>query len=59
VLLRRIEAVDGPTNVTVILDLRGGYAGSRSAELSRHGNYWTGRSGAVRFRWSSTFAATR
>ena len=49
VLLRRIEAVDGPAKVTVVLDVRGG---SRPAEIARHGDCWTGRAGPVRFRWS-------
>ena len=57
VLLRRIEAVDGPAEVTVILDVRGGYAASRPAELSRRTDCWTGRGGAVRFRWSGASKA--
>jgi GH15 family glucan-1,4-alpha-glucosidase len=52
VLLRRVEAVDGPAKVTVTLDLRGGYGGGRPAAVSRHGGCWTGRSGPLRFRWS-------
>jgi hypothetical protein len=54
VLLRRIEAVDGPARVTVTLDVRGGY-GRRMTGLSAgrgDGRCWTGRSGATRFRWS-------
>jgi GH15 family glucan-1,4-alpha-glucosidase len=57
VLLRRIEAVDGPADVTVILDVRGGYGGSRPAELSRRADCWTGRVGAVRFRWAGASKA--
>jgi GH15 family glucan-1,4-alpha-glucosidase len=52
VLLRRVEAVDGPTKVTVVLDLRGGYGRGRMTDLSRQGGVWTGRSGRLRFRWS-------
>ncbi len=52
VLLRRVEAVDGPAKVTVTLDLRGGYGGGRPAAVSRHRGCWTGRSGPLRFRWS-------
>ncbi len=52
VLLRRIEALDGPADVTVVLDVRGGYGAGRPAGLSRHGDCWTGRGGPVRFRWS-------
>ena len=52
VLLRRVEAVDGPARVTVVLDLRGGYGRERMTGLSRQGDVWTGRSGRLRFRWS-------
>jgi GH15 family glucan-1,4-alpha-glucosidase len=52
VLLRRVEAVDGPAKVTVVLDLRGGYGRGRMTGLSRQGGVWTGRSGPLRFRWS-------
>jgi hypothetical protein len=52
VLLRRVEAVDGPAKVTVVLDLRGGYGRGRMTDLSRQGDVWTGRSGRLRFRWS-------
>jgi alpha,alpha-trehalase len=52
VLLRRVEAVDGPAKVTVVLDLRGGYGRGRMTDLSRQGDAWTGRSGHLRFRWS-------
>jgi alpha,alpha-trehalase len=57
VLLRRIEAVDGPAKVTVSLDVRGGYGRGRTVEVSRHGDVWTGRSGAIRFRWSGAAKA--
>src|SRR5580658_5908098 len=52
VLLRRIEAVDGPAKVTVVLDLRAGYGRQRMTDLARHGDVWTGRSGSTRLRWS-------
>jgi GH15 family glucan-1,4-alpha-glucosidase len=52
VLLRRIEAVDGPARVNVFLDLRAGYGRARMTDLARHGGVWTGRSGAARFRWT-------
>jgi GH15 family glucan-1,4-alpha-glucosidase len=52
VLLRRVEAVDGPAKVTVVLDLRGGYGRERMTELSRERGVWTGRTGRLRFRWS-------
>jgi alpha,alpha-trehalase len=52
VLLRRIEAVDGPAKVTVVLDLRAGYGRQRMTDLARHGDVWTGRSGSTRLRWT-------
>jgi alpha,alpha-trehalase len=57
VLLRRIEAVDGPAKVTVTLDVRGGYGRSQPAAVERHGGVWSGRSGSTRFRWSGAAKA--
>jgi GH15 family glucan-1,4-alpha-glucosidase len=57
VLLRRIEAVDGPAAVTVLLDVRGGYGHRRMTGLARDGDCWTGHSGATRFRWSGAARA--
>ncbi|MGH3216300.1 MAG: glycoside hydrolase family 15 protein [Trebonia sp.] len=57
VLLRRIEAVDGPAKVTVFLDVRGGYGRRRATSVERHGGIWTGRSGTTRFRWSGAAKA--
>jgi alpha,alpha-trehalase len=57
VLLRRIEAVDGPAKVTVFLDVRGGYGRSRATSVERHGGIWAGRSGTTRFRWSGAAQA--
>jgi hypothetical protein len=57
VLLRRVEAVDGPAEVAVILDVRDGRG--RPATLSRHGDLWTGQAGATRFRWSGAGSARR
>jgi alpha,alpha-trehalase len=57
VLLRRIEAVDGPARVHVALDLRSGFGRSRMSELSRSKGCWTGRSGPLRFRWSGAARA--
>jgi len=59
VILRRIEAVDGPARVDVLLDVRAGFGRSRMTGLSRTGGYWTGRSGAIRFRWSGAARARR
>jgi alpha,alpha-trehalase len=52
VLLRRIEALDGPARVSVFLDLRGAFGRGRMTHLERHGDVWTGRSGSLRFRWT-------
>jgi len=52
VLLRRIEALDGPAKVSVFLDLRGAFGRSPMTHLERHGDVWTGRSGSLRFRWT-------
>jgi GH15 family glucan-1,4-alpha-glucosidase len=52
VLLRRIDAVDGPAKVTVALDLRAKYGRGRMTDLKRQGETWTGRSGGTWFRWS-------
>ena len=57
VILRRIEAVDGPARVTVVLDVRAGFGRSRMTGLSRAGGCWSGRSGAIRFRWSGAAKA--
>jgi GH15 family glucan-1,4-alpha-glucosidase len=52
VLLRRVEAVDGPARVTVVLDIRARYGRGRMTDLRRQGGTWTGRSGGTWFRWS-------
>jgi len=57
VLLRRIEAVDGPARVTVALDVRAGYGRNGMTDLTRDGDCWTGSSGGVRFRWSGAAKA--
>jgi alpha,alpha-trehalase len=57
VILRRIHALDGPTRVNVTLDVRAGYGGNRMTSLSRAGGCWSGRSGAIRFRWSGAARA--
>jgi hypothetical protein len=57
VILRRIEAVDGPARVNVVLDVRAGFGRSRMTGLSHAGGRWSGRSGAIRFRWSGAAKA--
>ena len=57
VILRRIEALDGPVRVDVTLDIRAGFGRNRMTGLSRAGGCWSGRSGAIRFRWSGAARA--
>jgi GH15 family glucan-1,4-alpha-glucosidase len=52
VLLRRVEALDGPAKVRVVLDVRAGFGRQPMGELRRDRATWTGRSGNIRFRWS-------
>ena len=59
VILRRIEAVDGPARVDVLLDVRAAFGRGKMTGLSRSGGCWTGRSGALRFRWSGAARARR
>lgn len=63
VILRRIEARDGPAKVRVVLDVRAGYGRGRMRDLTREHGVWTGRSGAgtrsgaVWLRWSGAARA--
>jgi alpha,alpha-trehalase len=58
VLLRRVEALGGPARVTASLDLRARFGAGRMTELKRErGGAWTGRSGALRFRWTGAGSA--
>jgi GH15 family glucan-1,4-alpha-glucosidase len=50
VILRRIEGAQGPAQVDVVLELGAGQGGVR--ELKHAKGTWTGRIGAIRFRWS-------
>jgi GH15 family glucan-1,4-alpha-glucosidase len=59
VILRRIEAVDGPARVDVLVDVRAGFGRAKMTGLSREGGRWTGRSGAIRFRWTGADRARR
>ena len=52
VLLRRVEAIDGPARLRVTLDLRSGFGRQPAHDLARERGVWTGRSGSLRFRWS-------
>jgi GH15 family glucan-1,4-alpha-glucosidase len=57
VLLRRVEAVDGPARVSVILDIRARDGRGRMTDLKRQDQTWTGRSGGTWFRWTGANAA--
>jgi alpha,alpha-trehalase len=57
VLLRRIEAEDGPAKINLDLDISAGCGQSGMTGLSREDGYWTGRSGDIRFRWSGAAKA--
>jgi alpha,alpha-trehalase len=57
VLLRRIEAVEGPARVKVALDIHAGYGCGGMTDLTRDGDCWAGSSGGVRFRWSGAAKA--
>ena len=59
VILRRIEAIDCPARMDVLLDVRAGFGRSKMTDLSRGDGRWTGRSGAIRFRWSGAARARR
>jgi GH15 family glucan-1,4-alpha-glucosidase len=52
VVLRRIEAVDGPTRVRMVLDPRAGYGRHRLTRLRRREGVWFGRCGALYVRFS-------
>ncbi len=57
VMLRRIEALDGPARVSVFLDLRAGFGRGRMHDLKQQDGGWTGRSGSLRLRWTGAGAA--
>jgi GH15 family glucan-1,4-alpha-glucosidase len=58
VVLRRIEAVEGPARVDITLDLDIG-RGRGSGELKRARRCWSGRVGEFSFRWSGVPRAAR
>ncbi len=52
VVLRRIRALRGTARVQVTLDLRAGFGRHTMSRLSSREGVWTGRSGALRWRWT-------
>ena len=59
VVLRRIEAVDGPAKLDVLLDVRADFGRQRMRDVRRTGGHWIGRSGKINFRWSGAARARR
>jgi GH15 family glucan-1,4-alpha-glucosidase len=57
ILLRQVQAVDGPASVTVTLQPRGGYDQHPLRDLHRHAGIWTARVGDLHLRWSGASAA--
>ncbi len=57
VLLRRVEAVDGPARLQVTLDVRAAFGQQKMEDLRRSRGCWTGRSGTIRLRWSGAARA--
>ena len=60
VILRRITVVEGVVRLRVVLDVRAGFGVEAMRRTHRdEDGIWTGRSGAVRFRWSGAQSAHR
>jgi alpha,alpha-trehalase len=57
VLLRRVEAVDAPARVRVLLEARAGFGRHSMTQLERAAGVWTGRSGPLHLRWSGAAEA--
>ena len=56
-ILRRIEAADGPAKVTVALDVRARYGREAMRSLRLADGAWSGQHGDFRFRWSGAATA--
>src|SRR5258706_13748577 len=57
VILRRIQAADGPARENVVLDVWAGYGRDAMSSLKLAAGSWTGRDGQIRFRWSGASTA--
>lgn len=55
VLLRQVRAVSGTARVGAALDLGAGRGPHHAAHRHRDGDPWTGRSGALHWRWTGAF----
>jgi hypothetical protein len=52
VLLRRVEAREGPAHVRIVLDVRAGFGTEPMTVHRVDDSLWEGRSGPLTFRWS-------
>lgn len=59
VLLRRVEAIDGPAEVRVDLDPRAGFGRQGLSRLRLEEGIWTGRAGPLHLRWSGAASARK
>ncbi len=57
VILRRIQAADGPARENVVLDVWAVYGRDAMRSLKLAAGSWTGRDGQIRFRWSGASQA--
>lgn len=59
VILRRIVAVDGDADVSVLLDPRADFGRHAARSLSLEGGIWTARTGKLWWRWQGAESARR
>jgi hypothetical protein len=59
VVLRRVLAIDGDTQVRVFFDPRAGFGQHRPQQVSRRNGVWTARCGPLYLRWSGVPATAR
>lgn len=59
VILRRIEAIEGDTQVEVVLDPRAEFGRYKMSRLARDGDVWMARCGPLHMRFSGTPSAAR
>jgi hypothetical protein len=59
VVLRRVLAIDGDTQVRVFFDPRAGFGQHRPQQVSRRNGVWTARSGPLYLRWSGVPGTAR
>src|SRR5258706_929092 len=57
VILRRIQAADGPARENVVLDVWAVYGRDAMRSLKLAAGSWTGRDGQIRFSWSGASTA--